>query len=151
MVRLAVGMSVPAELPAELHARIEALCADGDRLAEAHEFDDAVAKYNAAWSMVPEPRTDWNASTWILAAIGDACFLGGYQTSAREALEYAMHCPGGIGNPFIHLRLGQTLFDAGEQDRAADELARAYMGAGADIFADQDERYLEFLRTRMAI
>lgn len=144
-------MSKPAELPAELHSRIEALCAEGDRLAASSKFEEAVAQYNAAWSMVPEPRTDWAASTWILAAIGDACFLGGYRTSAREALEYAMLCPGGVGNPFLHLRLGQTLFDLGEQDRAAEELTRAYMGSGADIFANQDGRYLEFLGTRIAL
>ncbi|HEY0648749.1 hypothetical protein [Phenylobacterium sp.] len=144
-------MSESAELPSALHAQIEALCAEGDRLAEARMFEDAIARYNAAWRLVPEPKTNWNASTWVLAAIGDACFLGGFQTSAREAFEYAMHCPDGIGNPFLHLRLGQVLFDAGEQDRAADELARAYMGAGNEIFADQDCRYLEFLRTRMAI
>jgi len=145
------GMTEQLELPKELHARIGALSAEGDRLAEAGRYEDAVAQYNAAWNLVPEPRTDWNASTWLLAAIGDACCLGGYRTSAREALEYAMYCPAGVGNPFLHLRLGQVLLDGGEHDRAADELTRAYMGAGEEIFADQDRRYLDFLRARIAL
>lgn len=144
-------MSEASELPSTVHTQIEALCAEGDRLAGQQMFEDAVARYNAAWQLVPDPKANWNASTWVLAAIGDACFLGGFQTSAREALEYAMHCPNGVGNPFLHLRLGQVLYDAGEQERAADELARAYMGAGSDIFADQDARYITFLRTRMAL
>ena len=38
-----------------------------------------------------------------------------------------------------------------DEDLAADELARAYTGAGREIFADQDPRYLEFLATRMAV
>lgn len=96
----------------------------------------------------PEPKSQWNASTWILAAIADAAFLANYKTSAREALEYAMVCPDAVGNPFLHLRLGQVLLDTGEHDRAADELMRAYMGAGADLFAAEDQRYLSFLRTR---
>lgn len=150
-VGLAPVMSEISELPSSLYVRIKSLCAEGDRLTDERLFEDAVARYNTAWQLVPEPKTSWNASTWILAAIGDACFLAGFQTSAREALEYAMHCPEGIGNPFLHLRLGQVLYDAGEQDRAADELARAYMGAGSDIFADQDTRYLDFLRTRMIL
>lgn len=62
-----------------------------------------------------------------------------------------MHCPAGIGNPFLHLRLGQVLLDVGDRERAADELARAYMGTNGDIFADQDGRYIEFLRARMAV
>ncbi|MNY35732.1 hypothetical protein D3C86_1701600 [compost metagenome] len=59
-----------------------------------------------------------------------------------------MTCPGGIGNPFLHLRLGQVLLDDGQDDRAADELMRAYMGAGPQIFAAEDARYLAFLKTR---
>jgi len=93
----------------------------------------------------------WEASTWILAAIADACFLMGKRKSARQALEYAMTCPGAIGNPFLHLRLGQVLFDADEKDAAADELIRAYMGAGAEIFEKDDPKYFEFLKTKAKI
>ena len=46
------------------------------------------------------------------------------------------------------MRLGQCHFELGELDRAADELMRAYMGAGSDIFKDQDPKYIEFLNTR---
>jgi hypothetical protein len=83
-----------------------------------------------------------------LAAIGDAAFLGGYRTTALEALQDAMICPGAIGNPFLHLRLGEVLYDMGELDAAANELIRAYMWDGEEIFAAEDPRYLAFLRTR---
>ena len=33
-----------------------------------------------------------------------------------------MTCPDAIGNPFLHLRLGQALYERGETDRAADVL-----------------------------
>jgi hypothetical protein len=59
-----------------------------------------------------------------------------------------MHCPGAIGNPFLHLRLGQCQFELGNLDRAGDELARAYMGAGNEIFVGA-EKYFEFLKTRL--
>ncbi|MGB7380321.1 MAG: hypothetical protein WA959_27700 [Rivularia sp. (in: cyanobacteria)] len=39
-----------------------------------------------------------------------------------------MHCPGAVGNPFIHLILRQAQFELGNFDRAKDNLARAYMG-----------------------
>lgn len=139
------------ELPSATHEAITQFCADGDAFAGAGRYEEAIAEYNRAWEIVPEPKSQWNASTWILAAIADAAFLGGYAASAREALEYAMLCPDAVGNPFLHLRLGQVLLDAGEADRAADELMRAYMGGGADIFAAEDERYLSFLRSRAAL
>jgi tetratricopeptide (TPR) repeat protein len=144
-------MAESNELPDDLHEQIKSLCAEGDELAAAQSFEQAIARYNEAWGLVPDPKNRWAASTWIMAAIGDACFLGGYLTSALDALRYAMHCPDGLGNPFLHLRLGQVLFDRGELAEAADELARAYMGGGDEIFAAEDARYRAFLGTRMKL
>jgi len=48
----------------------------------------------------------------------------------------------------LHLRPGQVLLDDGQDDRAADELMRVYMGAGPEIFAAEDARYLTFRKTR---
>ena len=137
------------ELSAESHEQIQALCAAGDELAEEEQFAAALAKYWEAWDLLPEPQTGWEAATWILAAIGDANFLGGDFTAGRDNLQLAMHCTGAIGNPFLHLRLGQCQFELGDEDRAADELARAYMGAGAEIFDQEDDKYFAFLKTRL--
>jgi tetratricopeptide (TPR) repeat protein len=138
-----------AELPGAVHGRIQALCAKGDNLAKKGEYPAALEQYWAAWGLLPEPQTNWAAATWILAAIGDANFLGGDFTAGRDNLSMAMHCPDAIGNPFLHLRLGQCQFELGNLDRAADELARAYMGAGKDIFQGADPKYLAFLKTRL--
>jgi len=139
------------ELPSKVLATIQSLCAEGDKLAAGRKFEEAISQYDRAWQLIPDPKNHWNASTWILAAIADAAFLSGYRTSAREALEYAMSCPGAVGNPFLHLRLGQVLYDAGEHDRAADELMRAYMGGGVELFETEDASYLSFLRSRAAL
>jgi hypothetical protein len=48
----------------------------------------------------------------------------------------------------LHLRYGQVLLDGEEPDAAADELMRAYMAEGLEIFASEDPRYLAFLKTR---
>ncbi len=144
-------MMTGATLPDETHAHITSYCAEGDVLAEENKYEAAIAEYNKAWGLVPEPKNEWEASTWILAAIADACFLAGYKTSAREALQYVMTCPGAIGNPFLHLRYGQVLFDADEKEGAVDELMRAYMGGGAEIFAAEKARYFDFLKSRVEL
>jgi tetratricopeptide (TPR) repeat protein len=136
------------ELDPATHDAIKAHSAKGDEFAAAQAFEEAIAEYDKAWALLPNPKNEWNASTWILAAIADAAFLAGYKTSAREALQYAMTCPGAIGNLFLHLRYGQILMDAGELDAAANELMRAYMAEGSGIFAAEDPRYLDFLKTR---
>ena len=137
-----------SELPPATYAKIQALCAEGDALAEAGDPRAAYNKFREAWQLVPEPKQDWNASTWILAALGDMLFQMKNYEEAREALQFAMLCPDGLGNPFLHLRLGQAQYQLGNLDRAADELMRAYMGAGLEIFETEDPAYLAFLATR---
>jgi tetratricopeptide (TPR) repeat protein len=138
-----------AELSDEVYERVQALCEAGDDLADDDQFAAALAKYWAAWDLLPEPQTDWPAATEVLAAVGDANYLAGDYAAGRDNLSLAMHCPGGLGNPFLHLRLGQCQFELGDLDRAADELARAYMGDGEDVFEDEDPKYLAFLKTRL--
>ncbi len=99
--------------------------------------------------MLPEPRTNWQAAIWILGAIGDANYLGSDFAAGRDNLSLAMHCPDAIGNPFLHLRLGQCQYELGNMDRAADELARAYMGGGTELFDDDDPKYFTFLTSRL--
>ncbi|ESS51127.1 hypothetical protein L665_00292 [Ralstonia solanacearum SD54] len=36
-------------------------------------------------------------------------------------------------------------------DKAVDELTRAYMGGGLDIFIEDDPKYLDFLETKIKI
>ena len=137
------------ELDDKIHQQICALCEDGDAFAEEEEYADALKQYWAAWDLLPEPQTDWQTATWILGAIGDTNFLNDDYVAGRDNLSLAMQCPDAIGNPFLHLRLGQCLFELGDLDQAADELARAFMAEGEEIFDDEDPKYLEFVQTRL--
>lgn len=135
------------ELSDQVHERVQALSAQGDASAEQGRYREAVDRYVEALGLLPEPITDWEAATWLLAAIGDAHFLAGEYEHARAALADAMHCPDAIGNPFLHLRLGQSQFELGNLERADDELTRAYMGGGPDIFEHEDPKYFAHLKT----
>ena len=129
--------------------RLDELCAKGDCLAEEQNYPDAIKTYWEAWDLLPDPKTDWEAATWILAAVGDANFHAGDFVAGRDNLASAMHCPDAIGNPFIHLRLGQCQFELGDMDRAADNLARAYLQEGKRIFEDDDPKYLAFIKSKL--
>ena len=54
-----------------------------------------------------------------------------------------MHCPNAIGNPFIHLRLGQVQYELDDFERAKDELARALILGGSGIFEEEDLKYMQ--------
>ena len=133
----------------DLYSRIRDLCAKGNDLANEGQFEKACYLYRDALKLVPEPIEDWEATTWILASIGDMYFMDGRIEKAIQPFEDAVRCPGGLGNPFIHLRLGECYWELGQLDRAADELTRAYMAKGIEVFETEDPKYLQVLKTRI--
>jgi tetratricopeptide (TPR) repeat protein len=134
------------ELDEATHARLTSICTEGNVLAEAGDLDGALKMYQRALEIVPEPIHQWEATTWLFTALGDVLFLQRRYAQARDFLAEAMHCPGAIGNPFIHLRLGQTQYELQEHDRAKDELARAYLVGGDEVYAGQDPKYLLYIK-----
>jgi len=137
------------KLSAEVSRKLDVLCGQGDALADEGNLPEALKTYWAAWDLLPEPKTGWEASTWILAAVGDANFLGGDFAAGRDNLGTAMHCPNAIGNPFLHLRLGQCQLELGDEARAADNLSRAFILEGRKLFAGEDSKYLAFVKSRL--
>ncbi len=137
------------ELDDATFRNIEELCARGNDLAGESRLGEALDVFWSAWDLLPEPQTDWEAATWILGAIGDVNFHQGNYEAGRDNLGLAMHCPGAIGHAFLHLRLGQCQFELSNSDRAADELARAYVLEGDKLFETEDSRYLAFIKSRL--
>ncbi|WP_353189841.1 hypothetical protein [Pandoraea pnomenusa] len=137
------------DLNPDQNNQIKALCGEGDALIEGGEFTGAFERFAQALSIVPEPKEECSATVGILAGLGDVYFFAKSFEQCCDVMSDAMHCVGGIGNPFLHLRLGQSHFELGNVDRAADELARAYMGAGKEIFDREDSKYFDFLKTKL--
>jgi hypothetical protein len=51
----------------------------------------------------------------------------------------------------VHLNKGICHFELNQLDQAADALTRAYMLEGEKIFADQNLKYLDFLKTKIEL
>ncbi|MFZ6776522.1 hypothetical protein ACO0LD_06780 [Undibacterium sp. Ji83W] len=139
------------QLPDGIYTQIVELCKSGDALVKESEYLFAKEKYVSALRLVPEKHQDWEAATWIYVAIGDVNLKLDDKEKALKCFINAVQCPKGLGNPYIHLRLGQLYFEQNYFEKAADELTRAYMGAGIEIFMEDDPKYLEFLETKINI
>lgn len=134
-------MSADIKLDPQIYQAIEQHCATGDQHVENDQCDLALAEYNQAWALLPHPQRTWEASTWIQISIADACFFAGRFEQAEQALSYAQTCPGGLGNPYVDLRLGQVLFEQGDLEAARECLARAYQAGGEPLFEGEDDKY----------
>jgi len=100
----------------------------------------AFRAFRAALELLPAPVQNWNAAGWLLVAMGECAIRTGDFAAALAPLKDAMHCPGTVGNPWVHLLLGRCRLELGDE-RAADELARAYMGGGRALFDGLDPKY----------
>ena len=138
-----------AQLTDRVYTEVTALCKLGDDLVKIGDLEAAKERYVAALRLLPEKYQDWDASTWIYVAIGDIHFRMKNFEKAFKCFFNAVQCPKGLGNPFIHLRLGQLYFEQGNFHKAIDELTRAHMGADIKIFMEDDPKYLEFLESKI--
>jgi tetratricopeptide (TPR) repeat protein len=125
---------------------LKALCGDAQRFMGARKFDQAMAKLKQAVLALPHPRLQWPAATWIFTGIGEIHFLRKDYGKSASCFMLALRCPDGLGNPYIHLRLGESLYEMGRIEAADNELTRAYMGGGRQIFQSEDPKYLNRLR-----
>ncbi|MBS0031632.1 tetratricopeptide repeat protein [Chitinophaga sp. 22321] len=139
------------ELPEEIYQQIESLSEAGNVLAEEENYDAALAKFSEALQLLPDPKHEWEASTWLHASIGDMQFFKGDYIAAKHSFYDALNGPDAAGIGFVQLRLGECLFELNEEERSLEHLLRAYMLEGAEIFSAEDSRYFDFLKSRVEL
>jgi tetratricopeptide (TPR) repeat protein len=130
------------------HERIAGLCALGEELVRQRELASALLKFREALALIPRPVEEHDAAPRVLTALGDTCFQLGRYSEGRHALQGAARSSGGLGTPFIHLRLGQCELELGNPERAMEELSRAYKLGGEALFEGNDPKYLAFVKSQ---
>lgn len=127
------------ELSDEIYDQIVELTEEGDELCEDEEWEEAIKCFEKALELVPEPKDEWETSTWIYAALADAYFFWKKYEESLYYLNQAMMCPDGLGNPFIILRLAECHYELGNKNKADEFFFEAYMLEGMEIFEDEDD------------
>lgn len=149
--RLAETNEMTDSIAAAAFVVISQKCSEATAILDRGGKEDVRLAFNgfsSAYALLPQPREKWHATAWILSRMGECYFRAGSFQQAKELFSDLMGCPGTIGNPWLHLRHGEVSFETGDLRRAADELIRAYMGGGKEIFAKEDKKYYEFLKTK---
>ncbi len=127
----------------------ERLFAQGENYADANIGGAALNCFRAAWEVLPEPREAQPPAVRIQAAIADECYFIGEWANCRDAVQHAFRCGADQANPFLRLRLGQALFELGEQAEAENWFVPAFLAEGPSLFADDDPKYLASFRDKL--
>lgn len=122
--------------------KVKVLCAEGYRLYDSSDHKEALRLFYKAWTALPKPQTEYEEAGWVLTAIGDCYFQTGQWEQGRESLSSALLCPNMKSNPFIHLRLGQCLYELDQLEKACQHLEQAYLNGGSKLFQNETPKYL---------
>jgi tetratricopeptide (TPR) repeat protein len=136
------------ELQDTLYEQVEDLSEKGNDLFDNDQFVFATEKWTQALDLLPEPKSGWDAYTWLCTSIGDAHYQLNQFDVARQFLFDALNGPDGQANPFIHYRLGQCEVKLGNAASANTHLLKAYMLDGENIFMGEPDGviYLQQLK-----
>ncbi len=121
-------------LPDSVFAVVHTFCKTGAEAMQAKRPREAHDSFVGVLELVPKPLGRWNAVGWALLALGHTHISQASWNTARQVLSDAMWSPGVFGNPWAHRLKGQVHLALSERERAADDLARAYMAGGRAIF-----------------
>ena len=135
--------SDPAVLDEDIAAGARKLCKVGYELFDQGDIKTALRRFYAAWTLLPKPQTDYEEAGWILTALGDAYLAKGEYESAKEALLSALHCPKTLGNPIIHLRLGECLQELDQVAEAKEQFQLVIDNGGEALFAKEKPTYYQ--------
>lgn len=116
--------------------KIDSLCKKADQLLDNDLWEKAIDTYLKVIDILPEPKTMWEAYNWVYTTIGDIYFLNQKYEQARSNLLNAYLNE--EKDAFLYLRLGQTFYYLGDNNKAEIFLQRAYELSGESIFEGED-------------
>lgn len=135
------------ELDEKINKKILELSELGDFYTNMKEWDKALKQYNEALNLIPDPKYNWKASTWLYVAIGDAYYCDKQYNETINYMNEALKCPEGLGNPYINLRIGESYFELEEWSNAKRYLIEAYIVEGTDIFEGEPQKYYKLIES----
>lgn len=138
---------MPAELTEALEKRLASYIDRANDLADDGDFEGALAKFKAALALIPEPQLDYEETCGLLIALGDMQFLLDDFAGCRESFAAAVAgFKTAAKEPFVAMRLGQSLLELGQDAEAKEWLVRAHKAGGDKAFECEDPKYLAAIK-----
>lgn len=135
----------------EIYEQVELISETGNDFADDEEYAAAIEKFKEALELVPEPKHEWEAGTWLYASIGNMYFMLDDYENAAKFFNDAVQSQEGKLNSFNQMRLGQSSLEMKQEDKALEHLLKAYRMGGKNLFAEEDTKYLAFLGKRVKL
>jgi len=127
----------------------EQFFAEGEEFADEELDEEALARFRAAWDLLPEPKEGHELAFRTLLALADSHFHLGHWRKCQRILQGMLCWWDETGNSFILLRLGQCALELGNDSEAKNWLVGAFGFGGLEVVESEDPKYWAFLRERL--
>lgn len=120
---------------------------DGNALVVEGAYEEGLAAYEKAWSLLPDPKAEWEMlSNWIAISFFDAHLKSGQFQDARKwaLVEMETRPSDDDYGPFMDLGIGH--FELQELPESHRYFAQAYQLGGARAFKEYPKKYYEFFK-----
>lgn len=128
----------------ETESKIISFVESGNVKHDNQNLNEALALYLDAWSLIPEPKLEWEISNWVAACLYSAYFdLESYTTAKRWGEIALKTCSSAIDtSPMIDL--GMVCYELGQYDEAIKYFDEAYSFGKKRAFQGRPKKYLDY-------
>ncbi len=135
------------DLEPELKAQVVDICNKAVDAQEEERFHASNRYLQDVYELLPEPKAEWKAYTWLISSMADNHFEQDEYVAAFEKLEEVFTLDGESNeNAYLCLRRGQCALELEHDDLAKQLLSRAFELEGKEIFEDEHSKYLKLAK-----
>lgn len=130
-----------------LKSQVVALCEMAVEMQDEERFHAANRELTKVLELLPEPKSDWKAYSWLVANMADNHFEQKEYTEAYALLVEVFELGAEADqNPFLLMRRGQCALELEKQDEAVEYLVKAFELGTKEVFEDEHSKYLKLVK-----
>jgi len=135
------------DLEPDIKEQVVPLCEKGLEQQENERYEASNRSFQKVLGLIPEPKNEWKAYTWLLLHIADNHYeLKEYEAALDVILEVLAQKDDYSENAYVKMRLGQCLYETGAKKEGLAALVEAYEIDGEELFEDEYVKYLKLVR-----
>ena len=135
------------DLEPELKAQVVDICNKAVEAQEEERFHASNRYLQDVYELLPEPKSEWKAYTWLISSMADNHFEQDEYVAAFEKFEEVFTLDDESNeNAYLCLRRGQCALELEHDDLAKQLLIRAFELEGKELFEDEHSKYLKLAK-----
>lgn len=134
-----------SQFDAELESRIIDVISAGNEHDDYKEFKEAIKKYDEAYTILPEPKFEWEMiSAWLAGCYFNAYFALGDFSKAKQWADVELKYRSSDIDVGPFMDIGMAAYELGQLDEAYKNFEVAYDYGKERPFKWYPKKYLEF-------